>query len=323
MASLLLRSLLWLPLAVAAPACASVSAPTPTTGAAVTSSDVVFATNGDTRIRLFTLAGKASDPPVVVVNGGPGASHQSAARLAELAQAGVRVVTFDQRGLGASSVPNDDAHYTLADQVADLDAVRRTLGVSQLTLVGHSFGGLVAMAYAAAHPDSVRALVLVSTMAPDWDDFQRANEVFETRAKALAAGGKLTEAPPPAGDDCRATSNAVLPVLFADPDYPRTHDAPEARQTQCSVHVQSATFATLPGYDVRAGLHAFRGPALVVVGAADPFGESPSRAALASLAGAKAELAVVPAAGRFPWIEGTAPFDAAVVPFLRRTSAKP
>lgn len=135
--------------------------------------------------------------------------------------------------------------------------------------------------------------------------------------KSLGAAGKLTEPPPPDGDDCRPTSNALLPVLFADTDYPRTHDASEAHDTQCSVHVQSATSAALVGYDVRDGLRSFRGPTLIVVGESDPFGDGPTRAVAAALAGARPEVVRVPACGHFPWIEGKSRFDAAVVPFLR------
>ncbi len=88
------------------------------------------------RIQLYALAGERSAPPVVVVNGGPGASHESVARLARLASAGTRIVAYDQRGLGKSSAPGDDARYSLDDQVADLDAVRTALGVKTIALVG-------------------------------------------------------------------------------------------------------------------------------------------------------------------------------------------
>lgn len=270
-------------------------------------------------LHSVTLGGTRDEAPVIVVNGGPGASHDSVARLARLAAAGVHVVAYDQRGVGGSSSPSDDARYALADQVTDLDAVRASLGAQRVALVGHSFGGLIAMAYAAAHPDRVTALVLVAPMAPDWKDAQAAGALLEARVKALGAAGKLAEPPSSGsdGDDCRRASNAVLPALFFDPDYPRTHDTPESRATQCSARVQSATFAALEGYDVRPGLAAFRAPTLIVVGAGDPFGDGPSRAAAAALAGATPDVARVPGAGHFPWIEAATAFDDAVVPFLR------
>jgi proline iminopeptidase len=312
-----------LPFLLLAAACTSrpITAPTPPAASRAPSSDLVALSSG-VRIQLYALAGERSAPPVVVVNGGPGASHESVARLARLASAGTRIVAYDQRGLGKSSAPGDDARYSLDDQVADLDAVRTALGVKTIALVGHSFGALVAMAYVAAHPDRVAALVLVSPMAPDWDDLQASTAVFDARAKVLGAAGKLSEPPPPSGDDCRATSGAVLPVLFADPDFPRTHDGPESRDTQCSIHVQAATFATLPGFDVRRGLGAFHGPALVVVGEADPFGDGPSRAAAGAL-GSKPEMVQIPKCGHFPWIEGASAFDAALLPFLRAHQSTP
>jgi len=102
----------FLPLTLlAASACASPRAPAAAPPVHV---DSALAASGDVRIRLFPLAGKLDAPAVVVVNGGPGASHQAVARLAELASAGVRIVAYDRRGLGGSSAPLNDAHYALA-----------------------------------------------------------------------------------------------------------------------------------------------------------------------------------------------------------------
>src|SRR4029077_4954036 len=59
---------------------------------------------------------------------------------------------------------------TLADQVADLDALRRQLGVDQFDLLGHSWGGYLVMAYAAKHPAHVAHLIIADSAAPKWSD---------------------------------------------------------------------------------------------------------------------------------------------------------
>jgi proline iminopeptidase len=108
--------------------------------------------------------------PVIAVNGGPGLSHIYMVqndvwpRIAEQRE----VVLYDQRGTGRSTHLAPDAPQTMDAQVADLDALRAHLGFQKFDLVGDSFGGLIAMAYAAAHPEHVARLVLSDSAPPAW-----------------------------------------------------------------------------------------------------------------------------------------------------------
>lgn len=69
------------------------------------------------------------------------------------------LVRPDWRGAGESDPPADDSHR-IADYVADLELLRRALGLQQMDLLGHSFGALVSLSYAAVHPDRVTRLVI-------------------------------------------------------------------------------------------------------------------------------------------------------------------
>jgi len=106
--------------------------------------------------------------PVIAINGGPGLSH--AYMLMNdlwLRVAAKRLVVFyDPRGTGASKRLRPGAPQTMDAQVADLEALRAMLGLARVALVGDSYGGRVAMAYAAAHPDHVAKLVLSDSAAP-------------------------------------------------------------------------------------------------------------------------------------------------------------
>ncbi len=113
---------------------------------------------------------------VVVVHGGPGHPPAAPWRAAVLTGDALRWHFYDQRGCGASSRPlthappdgtwkamqQVEARLGLAAQLADLERIRRLLGQERLTLVGHSFGALVAALYAAEWPERVEALVLVA-----------------------------------------------------------------------------------------------------------------------------------------------------------------
>jgi proline iminopeptidase len=109
--------------------------------------------------------------PVIAVNGGPGLSH--AYMLVNdmwLKVAKHRLVVFyDQRGTGASKHLQPGASQSMDAQVADLEAVRAKLGLPKVALVGDSYGGMLVMAYAAAHPDHVAKLVLSDSAAPSWN----------------------------------------------------------------------------------------------------------------------------------------------------------
>ena len=104
-------------------------------------------------------------PTVLGLHGGPGATHDYLLPLADLAQAGYRVVLFDQLGCGRSEVPTDHSLFTLAHHVQEVEGVRSVLGLGRVHLVGSSYGGLLAIAYALAHPSSLRSLTTIGGLA--------------------------------------------------------------------------------------------------------------------------------------------------------------
>jgi proline iminopeptidase len=113
----------------------------------------------------------SSATPVIISNGGPGFSHTYllqndvfTARLAHDRQ----VVFYDQRGDGKSKLLNPSAAQDMDAQVADLDAIRAKLGYQKFDLIGHSWGGLLAMGYASAHPEHIEKLILIDSAAPAW-----------------------------------------------------------------------------------------------------------------------------------------------------------
>jgi proline iminopeptidase len=111
-------------------------------------------------------------PPVIVANGGPGLSHVYMVQndLWERMAKGHKIVLYDQRGTGKSTRVSEGAPQTMEAQVADLDAIRAHLGFSKFCLVGDSYGGVLAMAYAAAHPEHIEKLVLSDSAAPALKD---------------------------------------------------------------------------------------------------------------------------------------------------------
>jgi proline iminopeptidase len=101
--------------------------------------------------------------PLFIVHGGPGASHDYfLPHLLPLARTN-RLVFIDERGSGRSERLEDAKLYTVAAMVEDIEAVRKALGLGRMNLLGHSFGGVLAQAYAFKYAQNLSALVLCST----------------------------------------------------------------------------------------------------------------------------------------------------------------
>ncbi|WP_298529079.1 alpha/beta hydrolase [uncultured Christiangramia sp.] len=98
--------------------------------------------------------------PVLIINGGPGISSDGFGELAQLLSENNRTITYDQRGTGNSKIlSNNDADYTIDLMVEDIEVLRKHLGYENWIVLGHSFGGMLAYAYAAKYPERVRAMI--------------------------------------------------------------------------------------------------------------------------------------------------------------------
>jgi proline iminopeptidase len=103
-------------------------------------------------------------PVAMVIHGGPGGDHSGFKPGFTPLAARMQLVYFDHRGQGRSDAA-DPATYTLDENVEDMEALRRHLGLGPIVSIGTSYGGMVAMAHAARHPDAVSHLVLIVTAA--------------------------------------------------------------------------------------------------------------------------------------------------------------
>jgi proline iminopeptidase len=104
-----------------------------------------------------------SGAPLVIVHGGPGASHDYfLPHLVPLARTN-RLIFIDERGSGKSEKLDDPKDYTVENMVEDVEAVRRQLHLGRINLLGHSYGGVLAQAYALKYQKNLSHLVLCST----------------------------------------------------------------------------------------------------------------------------------------------------------------
>jgi len=116
----------------------------------------------------YHVLGSGTGTPLLLINGGPGFPHTSlhlSAAWEPLAE-GRRVIFFDQPGTGQSWPLGANDSLVVADVLASIEAIRQAIGAPRLAVLGHSWGGYVALAYAVHHPEHVQAVVLVGSLAP-------------------------------------------------------------------------------------------------------------------------------------------------------------
>jgi proline iminopeptidase len=112
--------------------------------------------------------------PLLIVHGGPGASHDYfLPYLLPLARHH-RLVFIDERGSGKSQILEDSKGYTVENMVEDVEAVRQGLALGKISLLGHSYGGVLAQAYALKYQANLAHLILAST----FPSTKEMNEVF-------------------------------------------------------------------------------------------------------------------------------------------------
>lgn len=152
----------------------------------------------------YEMIGGGDQPPLILVNGGPGLDHRyfhASSVWKDLSQRRA-VIFYDQRGMGGSTstIPTD--RFTVDLMVADLEALRVKLGVPKIALLGHSWGGILSMAYATRHPDHVARLVLVGSAAPRLSEHE---SLFDKLYPEIAAR-RVPDNSPAAQMGCKSDS---------------------------------------------------------------------------------------------------------------------
>ena len=147
------------------------------------------AVTGTTSHGLYTdIRGDAAAPALLFLHGGPGQGcHDFMALQGDLLAASVRLIGLDQRGVDRSAPLPQDAALSIADLVEDCEAVREELGIERWAVLGQSFGGALALRYAAAHPAAVAAVAFEN---PVWDLAASARAALPRVALMLTERGR-------------------------------------------------------------------------------------------------------------------------------------
>ena len=256
-------------------------------------------------------------PLVVVLHGGPGASHDYLLPQYDRLANGRTLFYYDQRGGGQSPVPRE-IPVGWREHVADLEAIRVQLALDRLTLSGYSWGGLLAVLYYLEYPERVGRLALVAPASPTAQfrsQFERALAERSNRPEIVRARDELRTSGlrdrDPAAYRRRAFELSVA-GYFRDP-----RDAERLTPFRVIARTQESVWNSLGEYDLRGRLRDTTSrlpppPSRIIHGTYDPLPIAGSRE-LASIM--NTELIELPT-GHCPHVEATEEFVAALDAFL-------
>jgi proline iminopeptidase len=132
--------------------------------------------------RSFEYVSQGTGPATLLVHpGGPGYTYHYLRTLLRLANAHLRVVMFNPRGVGGSWKPGQPSAYTVENQAEDVESIRRALKIEELHLLGFSAGGFAALEYAGRHQDHLTSLLLCGT-AGSAAEIRAANRMMRAAA---------------------------------------------------------------------------------------------------------------------------------------------
>lgn len=280
--------------------------------------------NAGNGVKLYyRLVGTGAEP-VVLIHGGPGfTSDYLAADLMPMARRHALLI-YDQRGIGRSTLVSDSVGLAAPRYVEDLEAIRKHLGLAQLTLLGHSWGAAPAILYAMQYPERVRRMILVGAIPAQRSGLTKA---FESMAAARdsATTRRMTElrriraANPADLAACREYYQLWFTPFFGASDAVSRMKgnvcAGSSESLRNKPNVDRFTFASLGNWDWRASLRSVRVPTLIIQGELDPLPIASAREWAAAMPNAR--LLALKGIGHFPYIEAPEVFFAAVDRFLQ------
>lgn len=263
----------------------------------------------------YEVRGEKGGTPLIAVNGGPGFDHtyMLASDVWDTLSRRRPVVLYDQRGTGRSEPYSPARPHSLADHVADLEALRADLGAEKVDFVGHSWGGYLGLAYAIQHPRRTDHLVLCNSAAPRWNDTLFLFEALypdamerHARLEALRTGGDQA-----AG---QAAIRELLGTLFVSPAK-KEEFLKKNEGIRFNHAMNQALESTIANHDMWPAVRELTVKTLVLAGRFDAnVGPQTAWKIHKAIAGSRAH--IFEQSGHFPFVEEPERFVEVVEAFL-------
>ena len=279
----------------------------------------------------YTAFGKGE--PLLILHGGPGASHDYfLPYLLPLARKN-RLIFIDERGSGRSQKTENTSVYTVDNMVEDVEAVRKELDLGKISLLGHSCGGVLALAYALKYQENLSHLILCST----FHSTKKMNEVLKNIKDKMAPelrqridkmekeglyghGLDYEKNRYTSGYMIAAWGEGYFPYLYQnhpDPNYDPVADGNMAWDVYREMWGSNGEYiidGNLTSAEYGDRLSTIKVPALITAGDNDECNPSLSREMNEKIAGSK--LVIFPKSGHMTFVDQPVLFISAVDDFL-------
>ena len=277
---------------------------------ATTDREGYFTSADDIRL-YYRIMGRGEDT-LVIVHGGPGMdSEYMIADFEPLAEK-FRLLFYDQRGGGRSTLPEDTSRLHMADHITDLEALRQHFGFEKLNIVAHSFGPALAASYAMTHPGRVERMVFLGPIPPMRENFwERFGDAVNRRLtpreqKELGVQYNAMIEGPDTKEACRKFWEIALkPRLAAGRKVSIIKGdccaaSPEAIRYGMGI-TNAVTVASMGDWDYRPELPLVRVPTLILHGEEEAIPMDMVEEWVKAMPNAR--LIKVPRAAHFPYVE--------------------
>lgn len=263
-----------------------------------------------------------SGAPIIVLHGGPGMDHEYLLPQMRWLATDHEVTFYDQRGSGRSwNTAINEETMTMERFVDDLEALRERLRYERFTLIGHSWGGMLAMQYAIAHPEHLSALVLMDSIPATSTGYQ----AFLTESNQRTADLKVELEQIQNSEAFKKGDSPIVAKWYRLIFSKYVAKAEDAKKIALAFTPQAALNGfkiddiftnryLLKEYDLRADLSTLNIPTLVIQGASDPIPAWTAQEIADAIP--HSEIVILNDCGHFPYIEKPTEFFNSLKRFL-------
>jgi proline iminopeptidase len=264
----------------------------------------------------------SGDEVVIVVHGGAGLPHEYFHPMLSNLSRYAKLVYFDRRADTLSARSGHGA-ASIEEMADDIDALRKTLGVDQVTLLGHSFGATIVLNYALRHAANVKRLILVSAAAAVENPNEGEKRILKALSAAEMRAYRSTEGVSGAARPCERVRTRYS-VLYPHYFYKLTpYDFDRGVYTVYfdALSKKQALASDATGLDVRNRLSEIKAPTLVVAGQHD-LETMPEQSTELASGLPHSRLVMMEHSGHFPFFEENYLFTEWVRQFMTATSGR-
>lgn len=280
-------------------------------------SEYYYDANG---IKLFVkIIGEGT--PLVILHGGPGLDHTYLLPQFEQLAKDYKLIFYDQRGSGKSGGEVDSISLTLENFVKDLEGLRKAIGLEKINLLGHSWGGLLAMHYVLKYPNNIDKIILLSSMGASSEfltEFVSNRESRRSKEDSITISKIMNSEDFMKGD--KSTIENLTRLFF------RSYFFDQSKEKKLNINFTTQTAKNFipifnllsrefTNYDLRNKLNTIKNQTLLIHGDYDPIAVKYAKEIKALIK--NSELVVLKNCGHFPFVEAHEQFINECIKFLR------